>query len=203
MTDELPPRAKHKTRMVEAAVVVLEREGLQALQARRIARECGCSVGTIYNTFEGLDDLIVQANSLKLARLRQNLAESTKHLPGEAITDRLMALALTYLDFAVGNENAWRAIFEHRPQDQWVVPLWYREQQSELFTTVANVLAPMISDGATRERMARALFAAVHGIIGLSLDHGADRSEIAARVELVITATADHLHRMNGTAARI
>jgi hypothetical protein len=82
-----------------------------------------------------------------------------------------------------------------------LVPAWYREQQSEIFDTVANVLVQVVIDETARERLARALFAAVHGIVTLSMDHGADREEIESRIRLVISATADFVHHMGGSAA--
>ena len=40
-----------------AAREIAEKEGLRGLTARRIAREIGYTVGTLYNLFDNLDDL--------------------------------------------------------------------------------------------------------------------------------------------------
>ena len=45
------------------------KRGLAALKARDLAREAGCAVGTIYNVFEHLDELILCVGSRTLAML--------------------------------------------------------------------------------------------------------------------------------------
>ena len=42
-----------------AAREIAEKDGLRGLKARRISREIGYTVGTLYNVFSNLDDLII------------------------------------------------------------------------------------------------------------------------------------------------
>jgi AcrR family transcriptional regulator len=55
--------------------------GLAALKARDLAREAGCSVGTIYNVFEHLEALILCVGSRTLAMLDRGLGAGSM-LPG-------------------------------------------------------------------------------------------------------------------------
>ncbi len=54
---------------LEAARQIAEKEGLRGLKARGIAREIGYTIGTLYNLFEDLDDLIVHLNGRTLDAL--------------------------------------------------------------------------------------------------------------------------------------
>ena len=56
---------------LEAARQIAEKEGLRGLKARRIARDIGYTIGTLYNLFEDLDDLIVHLNGRTLDDLYQ------------------------------------------------------------------------------------------------------------------------------------
>jgi AcrR family transcriptional regulator len=210
MSETGGPRDKLKARMLEVAERILETEGLQAVQARRVAQEADCSVGTLYNVFRGgLDDLIIEANDLTLQKLGSaleaatvsNAAMSSPDGPAalaapadpRGIEPRLMALALAYLRFAVEHPTPWRAVFEHRLSEKQSVPEWYRESQAALFAIVERVLADVTADEAVRRRAARALFAAVHGIVSLALDRKLgefDPLETEAQVRLVVGAAA-------------
>jgi len=206
MPKEPAPRDKHKARMIETAVRILESEGLPALQARRIALDCGCSVGTLYNMFEGLDDLIVQANARTLERLRTALVDRVEDEPAADTTRRLMSVALAYLAFALENPLPWRALFEHRPADQWIPPTWYRESQAELYAIVETVLSDSMCSAPERRRCARAIFAAIHGIVALALGRkmgNPDVADLEAQIRFVVAATADGLRHLNAATAEI
>lgn len=197
MLKESAPREVHKVRMLEIAERILQREGLSALQARRVAKEAGCSVGTLYNVFDGLDDLIIQANAKTLSGLGQALLEAREGVATDALKDQLMAMALGYLSFAIRHTVPWRAVFEHRMADG-EVPEWYRASQARLFALVEDALGPHVADATHRRRAARALFAAVHGIVSLALDRKLgefDPVEAEAEVRLVVGAAADGLAR--------
>ena len=183
---------KNKTKLIAHAI--LKSEGIGALQARRVAMDSGCSVGTLYNIFESLDALIIAANAITVAELGDALAASRAAQPAEAALEtRLLALAAAYLTFAVDNQHGWRALFEHRLPPDRNVPDWYREAQAPLFDIVASDVAPYVPDPEQRARAARALFGAVHGIVSLALDEklGAfDRRACEAEVHLIVTAAA-------------
>ena len=80
-----------------AARRIVEAEGLRGLGARRVAREIGYTIGTIYNIFEDFDDLIDQMNSQTLDQLHQVCGR----LEGEdEPATRLRRLADRYVGFS-------------------------------------------------------------------------------------------------------
>jgi AcrR family transcriptional regulator len=189
-------RQKIRTTMIDIAERVLATEGLAALQARRIAKEADCAVGTLYNVFDGLDDLIITANARTLVSLGDALIAARDAAPDATVHGRLMALALAYLDFARKNERAWRAVFEHHMTEKKDVPQWYREDQGRLFGLVESVLADSDVASADRPRAARAMFSAVHGIVTIALDQKlapTDPEDASAHVRFIVRAISSGL----------
>jgi AcrR family transcriptional regulator len=195
-----PPtyRDEMRAKMLAIAKRVVAEEGLPALQARRVADEAGCAVGTIYNVFKSLDNLVIEANSATLSDLGQSLITVAQRGAGTTAAERLLALGLAYLDFAVAQNTSWRAVFDHHMAPGVPVPEWYRDKQAQLFALVEQVLGEMIADPASRSRAARALFSAVHGVVMLSLAGTlgpADREEAEAQVRFIVKAVADGVTR--------
>ena len=99
MTKQTKPRAslafrnKLRESILEIGKRLIEEEGLSSVQARRIAVEAGCAVGSIYNVFEDLDELIIELNRRTLDELEAKL-QATHDQPKQATTHgRLLALA--------------------------------------------------------------------------------------------------------------
>lgn len=163
------PRPELRDTMLAIAEELLEKEGLAALQARRIAVETGCSVGTVYNAFGNIDELILRANARTLQQLGSRLQATGFGVADKPLEQRLLALALAYLDFATQHKRRWKAVFEHVMSDSGSVPAWYREGQIPLFSTLAAALPDHM---ASEDRVvaSQMLFSAAHGIVVLALD---------------------------------
>ena len=189
-------REKLRAAMLSIAARILDAEGLEGLQARRVAREAGCSVGTLYNIFESLDELVMLANARTLDDLGRTLIVARDAALQAPLEGRLEALALAYLRFAIVHEKSWRAVFEHHMTAGQAVPEWYREAQARQFELVEEVLCEVMPEPNARSRAARALFASVHGIVALALDRKLgefDPAETEAQVRLILTAAAQGL----------
>jgi AcrR family transcriptional regulator len=161
-------RDRLKSNIVRVAREILVSDGLEGLQARRVARGADCSVGTIYNLFGNLDMVIITANADTLDELHGELLRSKDGM--STMDAQLNAMASMYLSFAVERTTEWRAIFEHRLTTKTTVPDWYLLKQSELFAVVEGILEQAIAAPNRRLEAARALFSAVHGVIALALD---------------------------------
>jgi AcrR family transcriptional regulator len=190
---QAPYRTKMRDSMVTIASRIVAEEGLGALQARRISQEAGCAIGTLYNVFGGLDFLIIEANARTLDALGETLsAADGAAAEGDAV-DRLLALALAYLDFATKHSKAWRAVFEHHMSPGADVPDWYRLRQGALFGLVETILQSVIPDSVDRSSAARALFSAVHGIVTMALDRKLaefDYAEAERQVRFIVRSVA-------------
>ena len=174
MTSEVPPghsfRDRQRLKLREVAEGVLASEGLASAQARRIAKDAGCSVGTLYNIYGDIDQLILAANETTLHDLARALGDAARLAGEHDLEARLMALAQAYLSFASANVLRWRAVFEQRLADDYPVPSSYLEDRSRLLALIETELHGAIGEAGARGDAARALFAAVHGIVLLALD---------------------------------
>lgn len=194
----LERRQAVKDALVSAAERVIESHGLRALRARALAQEVGCAVGAIYNVVEDLDELVLAVNSRTLALLEREItgverdADDALGWQDRAI-NRMVRLALAYLDFAVAHNQRWRALFEHRMAEGREIPEWYLNEQQRLFAHVEEPLRDL-QTGATLERsamLARTLFSAVHGMVVLGLDEKLQPvplPELRRQIKFVISA---------------
>lgn len=163
-------RDRQRQRLREVAETVLAGEGLASAQARRIAKDAGCSVGTLYNIYGDIDQLILAANETTLHDLALALTAAANSARASDLEARLMALAQAYLAFASSNIARWRAVFEQRLADDYPVPASYLEDRSRLLALIETELQATIPDPSARQVASRALFSAVHGIVLLALD---------------------------------
>lgn len=159
-----------KDNILIAAETRIDAHGLAALRARDVTKDAGCALGSLYNAFEDLDLLILAVNSRTLARLHASLrtASASKEDP----KDKLLALALAYLNFGTENTNLWAALFDHRMQPGVSVPQWHLEEHVGLIAEIVGPLSELSPalDGETLASRARTVFSAVHGIVKLSLE---------------------------------
>ena len=164
-----------REQLIDAAERTIAEKGLAALKARDLAQEVGCAVGTIYNVFKHLDELVLCVGLRTLAMLEAALGAVPPlggHHSTEKAADDLVRLALAYLEFAAKHTVRWRALFEHRMSEARPLPEWFVEQQHRLFAQVERRLAALLPelDRDARRILARTVFSAVHGIVVLGLE---------------------------------
>jgi AcrR family transcriptional regulator len=166
-------RRKLKDALIAAAERQIVSGGLDALRARDLATEVGCALGALYNVFADIDDLIIHVSSRTLFALGAALASTSEATANRAAGDQMIALAHTYLDFAVENTNAWSALFDHRMREGKELPEWHLQEQDVLFLHVIRPLRMLVPeiDEQTAALTARTLFSAVHGVVALGLQH--------------------------------
>jgi AcrR family transcriptional regulator len=198
-----------RERLIDVAERTIAANGLASLRARDLAREAGCAVGTIYNVFEDLDELILCVGLRTLAMLDAALGAvrlpPTPYGSTEDAADDLVRLALAYLEFAAEHTVRWRALFEHRMSEARPLPQWFVDQQHQLFAQVERPLVTLLPDldPGARRILARTLFSAVHGIVALGLEEKLAslpfpdlRDQLAATVR-AITAGRDELRSID------
>ena len=162
-------REELRRKLLEVAERHLGEQGLSGLKAREVASEAGVALGSIYTAFQSLDLLILHVNALTLARLGATLGAAAAGNPDSA--GKMVALARGYVRFALENRNLWAALFDHRLPDGTEVPDWAVEAHVDIMRLIARPLAQLrldLSSEAVALR-ARTLFAAVHGVVHLSL----------------------------------
>jgi AcrR family transcriptional regulator len=148
---------------LDAARDITEREGLRGLGARRVVRQIGYTIGTLYNLFDDFDDLIIQMNGETLDALYDHCSA----LPMDKDPkENLRALASVYLEFTRAHPKLWNANFEHRLPDGRQSPDWYNEKALRLRMLTESAIASMFSDGETNliRHHALVLWTSLHGM---------------------------------------
>jgi AcrR family transcriptional regulator len=165
-------RAVLRADLIAAAERTIAEKGLAGLNARDLAETAGCSLGAIYNVFPHLDAIVFEVNSRTLALFEEFVARRTRSRKETDAAGALVVLAEAYLDFAVGNQPRWHALFDHRVAWPEGLPESYLADQARLFLLVERPLAALRPDIDEKQRLllARTMFSAVHGIVSLSLD---------------------------------
>nr|WP_319388379.1 TetR/AcrR family transcriptional regulator [uncultured Cohaesibacter sp.] len=157
-------------RLLEAAVSLMQEEGLKALQIRAIAAKAGYSVGSVYKHYPDVDALIIAVNSLTLDQIRQRMVEAIR-VPGTPL-ERLKILARSYLHFAVEQPNLWRGLFDHHLPGNASIPEEHRAQNVKLLDLIGQEIAalnPQLGPEMLSVR-SRTCFAAVHGMVSFSME---------------------------------
>ena len=151
----------------DAAGIIAESEGLAGLTARRIAKDVGCSVGTLYNVFDNLDALILNLNGRTFDALHDELAKVEARSDPQSAARALMK---AYLRFVQDNGNLWNVVFEHVWPADYPIPDWYHEKIRHLLSLLARALAPLFPPGgeAMNEHAAIVLWSGLHGINSLA-----------------------------------
>lgn len=182
-----------RRRVLEAAVAAVEAGGLEAVNIRKIAAEAGYSVGSVYKHFADQDALLIAVNSVTLGRIKDVMARAVAGV--EDPLAQLKVLAKTYLAFARENGNLWTTLFSHHLPDGKPVPEWHIQENTALLTFIAvplGALNPALGETALAVR-ARTCFAAVHGLVTISLEArfvGHDAETLEEEMEFLVERLA-------------
>ena len=170
----MPARDEQRGKLIGCAEAAIARHGLSGLRARDLAACAGCSVGGIYNLVADLDELMLLVSQRTMGKLEAVLAaaEGQAGDQGSDLGGQLLAWARAYAGFAAAHRELWRALFEFRMSSPRDFPAWFAADQVKLFARLEAGLAPLLPDldSAALGARARALFAAVHGIVSLGIE---------------------------------
>lgn len=158
-------------RLIGAAELRIERDGLRALRARDLAADAGCSLGAIYNVFDDLNALVMAVNGRTFRRLGEAVNASLAGAGAETPNQRLIIMSNAYLRFASQHNNLWRALFNLQMTADGPVPDWYLQAMGRLFAHIAEPLSEIFpeKDAEGIDLMTRTLFSSIHGIVLLGL----------------------------------
>lgn len=124
-------REESATRILEAALTLFARFGVERTSVRMIAREAGVSQGLLYNYFDGKDDLVHALFARSLADVRASFARLRE--PGDP-AERLAAYIRHSFEILREHQDFWRLFYGLRMQPAVLAGL-----QGEVSTLVAEV----------------------------------------------------------------
>lgn len=189
-----------RERAIGVVLALYEEGGLERVRAREVAARSGISVGSLYNLFGDLDELIRRANARIYDKLRVVGAAALERATAENAPprERLLVLCRAYVEFVEVNAKCWSAALAFDGLHD-AHPAWYVERQRATLSVIEDAIADRpraVADGALRRRAARTLFACIYGVLALSMVRiraGRTSDQTWRQVELVIAALDDYL----------
>lgn len=197
--------------LIKSTLALMQEGGLAAVKARTVADQAGVSVGTVYNLFGNVDQLILAANlkiyedlgALGAKRMVAIEADLQKRIKSGRLADtarerlhaRLLGLAETYVDFISANANRWSALLAFNRTRAVGESQDNLQHLNALIDILGDVLkeAPRWRTPAERRLAGRALWSAVHGIVVTSYfgDDRPARQRTMALLEVLLATVAD------------
>lgn len=161
-----------REKLLDVAEGRMAEGGLQALRARDLAAEAGCSVGAIYNVYEDLNALAMAVNGRTFRALGEAVQRAVSAAGPCGPQERLIVMSRAYLAFAAENTRLWRALFDLEMTVEGPAPEWYLEALSGLFALIAGPMREIYPEKSDvdLDLMVRAMFSAIHGIVLLGLE---------------------------------
>ncbi len=145
---------------------LVKAKGLDGLDVRKIAKAAGCSVGTFYNHYKTLDDLIICFNGTTLDILTVCMFENIT--ASDSAKEIIHKICQNYIAFAEHSHAEWFLLLEYPLKIE--IPTWYKEQSEQLFQKISNTFHPILrGPRKDTEKAVKILWSALHGICSLSL----------------------------------
>lgn len=160
--------------LLQQAENILRTEGPGGLSLRRLARLTGVSEAAPYRHFDGKDGILAAVAIAAFERFAEQLEETAaRDMPHE---QRIMALGVTYVQFALDHPQHFRLIFgrERPPLDTYPD---LREAADNAFDVLQRAVTAVdrrddmtLSEAATAYNRALAAWSRAHGIAMLVID---------------------------------
>ena len=159
-----------RRRLLEAAALLLDEDGPDALTARRLAKVAGTSTMAVYTHFGGMPALVREIVAEGFTRLDE-------HQAGVPVTEDpvadLIALARAYRDNALQNPHLYAVMFGATPLKGFQPTEADLEIGLGSFATLTDFVARAMEAGPLRRddpaRVAAQVWTAMHGYVMLEL----------------------------------
>jgi len=160
-----------RQKLFDSAWQIVESDGIENLNARRLAKESSCALGSIYTIYSNFQELHLTLNAKILTMLYNTLAKTLEagieH--GKVLKEVFRDLGLAYINFGQDNLMLWKALFEYLPNDQ--VPSWYTKHAGEGIYSLCEKLSmhyTLTLDQA--KKIVGFFWASIHGICAIFLN---------------------------------
>ena len=189
-------RSDHTRQELEHLFVVeghkhMAEVGFARFSAREVAKRIGYSIGTLYNVFGTLDQLLIAINT----RTFQLWAENVRQALEQSGPDRIRCLVEAYFGFARANPHSWTAIYDHHLPADLVLSDEQNLMRGGLTQIIVDEVAAVLPPRAQADapRLARSLIAVVHGHCVYDLNGSFALMGIAQPMELALERVRESL----------
>jgi len=137
--------------LIVKARELLTTKGIEFLTARKLADYSGYSVGTIYNQFKSMDNLIIWENCQTLDELYEKLQHTEL---GSDTYKNLNLLLDSFVDFVLNNKILWFTLYNfHFNKNNSRYERFYLKRIIKIVQLLETNLHKLFFDIPTKERM--------------------------------------------------
>lgn len=178
-----------KTELIQATLKAIENRGQVEFNLREIAKACGVSVAAVYRHFASKNQLLIELAGLGFEALAQTY-RAIMTQTDTAKPERLQALGMAYVIFAIENEGLFRIMFCRE-----LCKLPEFEQIAGLAEQSLTSLQQALTDKKAADHCPTdlstpvlAAWARVHGLAFLWLDQntGLNKTQFLQQVEAIL-----------------
>ncbi len=178
---------------LRSAEELLNNKPASELSTRQIASKMGYTVGTLYQIFKNLPDLLLHVNARTLKQLYDDCL--TLDTSRQSAEQNILAYAKLYLTFAHHHQGLWTLIFDSQVLGDDQLPDWYLNQVNSLFSLLETQLKKIRPQCSQAEitKTSRVLWSSVHGICTLSINNNLFVKSACSSEELVASLINNYL----------
>jgi AcrR family transcriptional regulator len=188
-----------RARVIAAATRLFAESGYDAVTMRAIAAKVGCSPMTPYRYFDDKDEIFALVTAGAFRRFADQQRDAIDGVHGAG--DKLAALGLAYVRFAVAEPDSYRIVFELRPGPRADHPELVAQGERAwryMHAAVVEAIEAGMFAG-DPQTIAHVFWAGIHGVVSLYL---ADKLRPDQTIEKLVPAMmAALLAGMAGTQA--
>lgn len=187
-------REEIKKMSVQAGLEILAESGLGGLSARKIADRIGYTVGTLYNVFDDIEDIVLYINAETVQEMHEKLATIASRKKNAR--QRVLDFAHCYGDYALANSVRWSLLHTHSRSTP--LPGWFHASIQQIFALVEEPLSELTHDSRKATKIgAKVLWAGLHGLCALSINQKLERLEAAPLRALIDNFVGNYLDGMS------
>ena len=183
-------RAELTQLALESARAIVIEDGILALSGRKITARIGYTVGTLYQLFDGMDDLVERMNAQTLAALYVHCSKGVEH---DEVAAQLKALGILFIEFAKARPNEWDAIMSYRFKENHTTSEEYHREILRLFGLMESATQQFYGKDDQEEHSAdmALLWASLTGIWGVANSERQVGGSIEQMIERLIRMYLD------------
>lgn len=160
-------RAELTKLALESARDIVRQNGLASLSGRKVTSKIGYTIGTLYQLFEDMDELVERMNTETLKAL---YLHCEKELSGGTVATKLKALARRFSEFVAAHPQEWNAVMSYRFKDTHAMSDEYNAEIQRLFGLMERATEPLYAQDQHEEQTLdmALLWTSLTGLLGVA-----------------------------------
>lgn len=151
--------------ILQASYDIIKEEGFKDVTARKIAAKIGYTAGTLYHTFESLDDIVLHLKSRALDKFE---ASFNDFIGQSSFT--IKGFFEFYVNYCLSFHQDWSLLCE-KHLTKTAFPQWYLDKVASLFRLIAVYVAEYTGyDYPEAVSFTKKMWSAIQGVCFLSID---------------------------------